>query len=55
MDISVDVIEIVSRKYTYSRLKPKVHPTEVTLSANDVVGDENCDKIGKKDDALWWA
>ena len=46
MDISV--VEIGSRKYTYSRVKPKVDPTQIALSAEKMVGDENCDKTGKE-------
>ena len=50
MDISV--VEIGSRKYTYSRVKPKVDPTQIALSAEKMVGDENCDKVGKENDTL---
>jgi len=34
-------------------LDENVDPTQVALSAEKMVGDENCDKIRKKDDALW--
>ena len=52
MDISV--VEIRRQGHAYSQLKQKVHPTEVALSAKNMVG-ENCDKIGKINDAFRWA
>ena len=45
MDISV--VGIGSRKYTYSRVKPKVDPPQIALSAEKMVGDENCDKVSR--------
>jgi len=50
MDISV--VKIRRQGHAYSRLKLKVHPTEVALSAKIMVDGENCDKIGKRNDAL---
>ena len=33
-------------------LQSIVHPTEVALSAENMVDDETCDDIGKRNDAL---
>jgi len=30
-----------------------LHPTQVASSAENTVGDENCDKIGKENDPIW--
>jgi len=50
--VDISVVEIRRQGHAYSRLKPKVRPTEVALSAKNIVGGENCDKIRKRNDAL---
>jgi len=50
--VDISVVEIRRQRHAYSRLKPKVHPTEVALSAKNIVGGENCDKTGKRNDAF---